>query len=141
MKLYHGTTTNHQQDILKNGLNNAYLTDSEGLALYYAEIESEEKGGTPILLAVSVNETSLEYDRFSIEEPVSYDDFSISDLEERRDNMWNEQAEIHPEWMKGEYIIIPKECYQLSLETVGSCRYNGLIQPNDIDLVSSNTAQ
>jgi len=137
MKLYHGTTNHHQQDIFEKGLSNAYLTNSEGLAMYYAEVESEENGGTPILLQVCVNEANLQYDGLSVEEPVSYEDLSISDLEKRRDDMWNEQAKLHPEWMKGEYIIIPKECYHLSLETVGSCRYNGLIEPKNIELVSA----
>ncbi len=88
---YHGTSSNLLDDIRKNGLNNPYLAKTRELAQYYAKEAVDEHGGEPVVLRVSVPESSLRYDRASMDEPVKAD-------QQSRNAAWNKSASEHPEW-------------------------------------------
>lgn len=140
MKLYHGTTTERYKQIQQEGLTKPFLTNDEELAMYYAEGVGEEEVGEPIILEVEANEEGLRYDGAAVDEPVRFGDFSIAELEEKRSCMWEEQSRLHPEWLKTysekrAFILIPKEAYRLSLETVGSCWYEGIVSPENIQII------
>ena len=120
--LYHGTCDNHLDKILKEGLINPYLTNSLDLARYYAEISSEENESNEAILEVTVDTNLLRIDDNSMAEPVSFDDYTTYELEEIVQDVYDDLAEKHPEWVtKYNTIIIPEHLYEVSLDTVASC--------------------
>lgn len=134
---YHGTTTDKVQDILKTGLKCPYLTNEVSLALYYAETTAEEEGGIPVVLTVNPDKGLLRYDAHAVDEPVGYDGQTSSDLAEQVEYMWEEESKRHPEWVRGDFIAIPDSEWRLSLDTVGSCRYEGVLQAERIEKILS----
>lgn len=135
MLLYHGTNSIRLEKILQEGLSSPYLTNSESLASYYAEVSYEEEGGEPILLEVEVDETKLLLDQNAMDEPVSYDDFKIADLEEIVEERMEILAKEHPDWMHNSYLRIPSHLYQISLETVASCKTEETIPVSKIEIM------
>lgn len=132
MQLYHGTTSKFRRELEEEGLSNPYLTDEWSLALYYAEVVAEELGGYPMIVTVNVQEQFLQYDSHAVDEPVGYGSKPSSELEEEVEAMWEEQSLLHPEWVKGDIISIPKSEWQLSMDTVASCYHNGIVPPEQL---------
>lgn len=75
VSLYHGTSSTHSSNILKNGLrDNSYLTNNLDIAEYYAECACDEEGMSydeAVILKVSIDKTTLSVDFASFEEPLS----------------------------------------------------------------------
>lgn len=123
MKLYHGTSTEHWDEIMKKGLIEPYLTSEIELAEYYADCEVDEAGGGPLILEVHVNEDVLRVDLNALAEPVTFGHYKgcLSELEDLVQETYDELAEEHPEWLEGDIIDIPENEYRVSLDTVASC--------------------
>lgn len=130
--LLHGTTTEHLGSILAHGLTDPCLTDSEDLAEYYAGEAAERDGGVPVVLEVTVETSALRYDGASMDEPVGFDDRTGEELERLVLRVLAKMQRLHPEWVRGGYIVVPPSCYGLSLRTVGSCRHEGTIAPGRV---------
>ena len=122
MKLYHGTSTKHLDDIMEKGLIEPFLTSEIELAEYYADCEVEEVGGEPLVFEVTVDEDVLRVDFNALDEPVSDGVYEgcVEELEELIQETYEELAELHPEWLDDGIIDIPNEEYQVSLDTVAS---------------------
>lgn len=56
-------------------------------------------------------------------------------MEERVNKMYEELAKKKLEWVHGDCLIIPSDQYQISLETVASCRYEGVVYPKQIQFI------
>lgn len=125
--LYHGTSSVHMDGIKAEGLKNPYLAASYSLAQYYAEVTAEEDGGEPVVLVVNAPSSNLRMDYAAVAEPVGYDQFSIDDLKTRVERTFSFAKLQHPGWVKDGVILIPSELYGFSLDTVGSCRFAGVI--------------
>lgn len=137
--LYHGTSDLYLDEILKNGLKEPYLTNSIDLASYYAEVTTDDVSGNEIILEVVVDTDFLRIDENSMSEPVSFDDYTISELEDIVQEEWDKLAELHPKWVTSNndssIIHIPDEYYQASLDTVASCWFDGIINPKNIKVL------
>lgn len=123
MKLYHGTSTKHLDDIMEKGLIEPFLTSEIELAEHYADCEVDEAGGEPLIFEVCVNEEVLRVDFNALDEPVTYGLYEgcLEELEELIQETYEELAELHPKWLDDGIIDIPNEEYQVSLDTVASC--------------------
>lgn len=135
LTLYHGTSLSILETIKKEGLKNPYLTIVPELAEYYAETKSEETESQAIVLKIIAETKNLRYDEISVDEPVSFDGYSIEDLEKKRSKMREVESTFHPEWVKDDIISIPPEEYKLSLNTVGTCKYEGIIDFSEIKIL------
>lgn len=133
IKLYHGTTNEHLKNIFKYGLKEPYLSSSLELAEYYANETVYICGGEPIVLKVLVTSDVLSVDFISMEEPVGFENWTINDLENKVEEVYDRLSKEHPEWCEGGYITIPSANYKVSLETVGSCKCNTTIPPQNIE--------
>ncbi|WP_063664363.1 hypothetical protein [Aliivibrio fischeri] len=75
VSLYHGTSSTHSPNILKNGLrDNSYLTNNLSIAEYYAECACDEESMSydeAVILEVNIDKKSLSVDFASFEEPLS----------------------------------------------------------------------
>lgn len=131
----HGTTTALLEKIRAEGLQTPYLTHKPSLARYYAQVAAEEAGGFPVVLWVSAEDESLTYDAHAVDEPVGFDNWTSNQLAERVQAMWDREAAKHPEWLNGDSIWIPASEWKLSMETVASCRYNGILPFNNIQQI------
>ena len=127
IRAYHGTTDKHLNNILKNGLNNPYLSENDGLAEYYAMGAVEEDGGNPIILEVLVDPDNLRFDYNATSEPVYADGYGGS--EEDVQNMYSKMIEDHPDWVdkKFDTILIPGKEWEYSWDYVKSVKYRGVI--------------
>jgi hypothetical protein len=133
--LYHGTSSEKVDLILNEGLKSPYLTNHLGLARYYASESVYECGGKPVLLRVRVDKNNLRVDFHSLEEPVGFGGKTSDRIEEKVDRMYSRVEKVHPEWVKDDYIDIPEHEYDISLKTVGACRYDGIILPTNIRIL------
>lgn len=133
--LYHGTSSERWGMIQEKGLDSPYLTSSVDLAKYYAEVSSEEDGSEPVVLIVVICVKSLRYDGNAMDEPVGFDGYSISDLDQKVLEKYEELSQIHPEWIHNNFLVIPSTEYQISLEVVGSCRSDHHVFPSEIKVV------
>ena len=115
--LFHGTSSKRCVAIETSGLDCPYLTDDPEIAAYYAEVATEEEGGSAVIFSVSVQDLrALRYDGAAMDEPVLVD-------EEDRDAVWREAAQNHPEWTQGtDTIICPPEAWEVSLAGARSVR-------------------
>lgn len=129
LELLHGTSTDRLASIQEQGLNSPFLTDDVEIAQYYAEEAAEDHSGMPVILRVLVRDLSkLRYDGAAMDEPVLRDEEEIQEA-------LNEVADDHPEWVKGDLIIVPKTAWQVSLVIVSSVLYEGQIGAADIKLL------
>jgi hypothetical protein len=123
---YHGTSSKKLNDIKKYGLDNPFLTSRKDIAGYYAYEAIEEFGGNPIILEVYVENTdNLRYDSAAMDEPVMVDEDYVEEE-------INKIAEIHPEWVKNDIIIIPDTEWKYSWDIVHSVWHNGVISYENI---------
>lgn len=134
LTLYHGTCSKKLNKITKEGLNKPYLTNSYKLAKYYANEAVDEYGGTETILEVNILECNLEIDYNALDEPVSFGEYTIDQLEEIIEIMLNDMGKKHPEWIKNGYVKLPKKNYKLSLNTIASCKCNTNIDANKIKI-------
>lgn len=128
MKLYHGTCQKRCYEYKTTGLSSPFLTNSLEVAKYYAEQCAELDNSIPIILEVEVDESNLEYDKASMDEPVKA-------KEELRDKVWQEISDAHPEWVKDNLLFVPSSAWHYSLKAVNSVRYNGIIAAAKITAV------
>jgi len=112
-KLYHGTSDLYYQDILDNGIKAPSYWGTPEVAEYYSEVVTEEVGGNPVIIEVSLsrfNQDLLEPDYNSIDEPLTY-------------TLGKTEEEVWEEWEQ------TGETWQDSLEIVASVLYKGVIVP------------
>jgi hypothetical protein len=136
--LFHGTTDSVIDDIMENGLNNPYLTDSFEKAEYYSveASEDDELGGSPIILKVMIPDVSkLRVDFNELDEPVGVSS-KIETIEKNIQLEYQRYMEKNPESYDEEYdiISIKPEDYYVSLNTVNTVRYDGIIHPKFIEI-------
>ena len=73
LTLLHGTSTVHVPKIKRFGMVNACLTNNPAVANYYAQETSDEDGGQPVVLSVSIRDPKiLKPDYPSFEEPLTF---------------------------------------------------------------------
>lgn len=137
----HGTTTALLEKIRSEGLQTPYLTHKPSLARYYALVAAEEVGGLPVVLWVSAEDELLTYDYHAVDEPVGFDNWTSNQLAERVQVMWDREANKHPEWVNGDTIRIPASEWKLSMETVASCRYDGILPFNNIQQIEIHSKE
>lgn len=133
--LFHGTSSKHLNSIRKEGLRSPYLTDSVELAKYYAEVEVDYVGGEPVIFQIAVSIDQLRCDKQSMDEPVSYGVYSISDLEEAVVIKIRKLAIEHPDWVLEGIVRLPNEAYDISLTTVGTCWHKATIKPEELHVL------
>lgn len=127
MILYHGTSSVNLVGILSDGLKNPCLTDDEDIAAYYAECETDERGGQQVLLKVVIDDSvdKLKPDYPAFEEPLTFyrDDYASSDRE------WHQMIET-------DEIPYPSNDadWAISLEVVHSISVEGTIPKERITL-------
>jgi len=136
--LFHGTTDSVIDDIMENGLNNPYLTDSFEKAEYYSveASEDDELGGSPIILRVMIPDVSkLRVDFNELDEPVGVSS-KIETIEKNIQLEYQRYMEKNPESYNKKYdtISIKPEDYYVSLNTVNAVRYDGIIHPKFIEI-------
>jgi len=135
--LLHGTSSSLVEFILQKGLKQPYLTDSEELAEYYAGVVSEDYGGSPVILKVTVGTAALLFDGCAMNEPVGYNGLKSDDLMAKISEEYGKLAIIHPEWTtrsgRDVLVSVPEKEYQISLSIVGSCRTNEIISPDRVE--------
>ena len=119
--VWHGTSTTHRADIVRQGLRDPYVTDDPVRARYYAA-EEAESGGEPLVLDFAVESGALRYDDAAMNEPV------LAELADR-DAAWDQAQAEHPEWLSGSprSLRIPPQAWQVSWAGVGSARIAGTI--------------
>ena len=130
MKLLHGTSTARWEKIRREGLGGRagpYLTDNVDIAQYYAEEVASEDGSEPVVIEVIVRDLSkLRYDRAAMDEPVMVPMSEVC-------RVWRIAAKRHPEWVGPHGTIsIPDRRYKISLKTVHSVRYEGVVPARDL---------
>ncbi len=124
----HGTCACCADKIVKEGMNEySYLTTSETVADYYAEVTREECDcEDEVILAVEVHESELLADTNSFDEPLTF--------------VWNEHADSESDWHdmieSGEIPYPEKEDYKTSLEYVGSVVHKSIILSSNISIYS-----
>jgi 2'-5' RNA ligase len=126
LHLFHGTSSIHLDEAQTTGLRKPFLVDDPEIAMYYAQEEAERAGGRPMVLRVTVEDTSkLRADFPSFEEPLTfvYKKYALSE-DEWHERLNNPQSGIH--WPANQ------KDWQTSLKVVGSVRYDGTIQPGSI---------
>lgn len=120
--LFHVTSKKNLASIKQHGLKaETYLASESDLADYYAETV-EDEGESPVVLQVALadlDESLLRPDLPSIDEPITT---VLNSTEE----------EIHESWG------VAEGTWQDSLELVKSIKYEGVIQPKDILVVTTN---
>lgn len=126
---WHGTSDAYFDIIRESGgLNSPFLAATADLAEYYAEEAVEEHGGRPVVLEVSVRDTSrLRHDYAAMDELVT-----VGVDEDDRDAEWNRAEEEHPEWASNDIISIPSEAWEYSWRGAHSVWYDGLLPLSDI---------
>lgn len=134
MYLYHGTSSEKINDILKYGLSKPYLTSEYEIAKYYGECTGE---CNPVILKVKVNVGDLIIDWCSIDEPVGYGNVFSTELEQKAELYHNDLRNNKLEWYdKNGIFSIPNSYYQYSLDTVKTCRCNVNISSKNIEICS-----
>lgn len=105
MRLYHATSTDNIEAIIKDGLRSgAYLTNSAEQAEYYADTISDE-GKVPIIIELdlselisAVGEDNIEPDHPSIAEPITstleLDEDEVYEAWEEAEGTWRDSLEI-----------------------------------------------
>ena len=125
MRMLHGTSTKFIKAIEKGGLNNAYLTDLEDMASYFAEEAAEMSGGKPLVLIMDISDTEcLVPDYAMYEEPLTF----VKDKHDvRSDDDWAEAIEDGT-------VPYPrnKGDWETSLDGVSSVICRGWISPEAI---------
>lgn len=115
MHLMHGTNSEYLESIQKEGLRTPYLTDVEEIAREYAEVTTGR--GEPIILLVKISDQSkLQPDRPSLQEPVGYNGMTGKQMDEMVGQIKN-----HDDWKQ-------------TFHVTRTVRYNGTIPPNDISV-------
>ena len=126
MILYHGTSLEFCNEILKKGLSNPYLTSSKELAHYYAE--ASDGYGEEVVLEVHITDVSkLRVDYPSLYEPVGFGNIHSKTLEDNVELMFNE--------FEAKNITFTDCDYQVSLNTVYTCKYDGVISSTNLKVV------
>lgn len=125
---YHGTCREIYREVVETGgLRNVYLAKNPDLAKYYAsEVDGELGGGGPIVLEVIVPALNrLQYDANSMDEPVMASEDQVQEA-------WDKAAQVHPEWIKNDMVIIPSSEWEISWDAVGAAFYSGSIPLNHV---------
>ena len=126
LRVFHGTSSQHFEEMRAQGLRSPYVTDTYERAYYYAECETEVSGGDPEVLTFEVPVAQLRYDAPAMDEPVLA-------AEAARDAAWNLAATGHPEWLDAAgYLRVPATAWEVSWTGVGSARTEGLITQWDL---------
>jgi len=122
---YHGTSDKNIQNIQNNGLNKPFLAKTYELAEYYAEEACDDIGGNPIIIELVVPDISkLRYDGAAMDEPVLVDENTVQ-------KELDKAEEEHPEWVKGDVIIIPSDEWEYSWRGANSIWYDGYISSDN----------
>jgi hypothetical protein len=117
MTLFHGTTTQALGSILETGLDRPYLTPDESIAEHYAQDAAEGLGGRGVILAVNVDVDRLRYDSTAMKHPIGVSG-------ESRDAALAKATREHPEWLRGNRLIVPATEWRVSFEGVSSVWYD-----------------
>lgn len=133
IKLYHGTSENNYNNMLKSGsIAPCYLTSNDEQAQYYAEVCSEDDSSSPVILTVEVDTMVLRADTASFDEPLSY----ILNTHGLSEEDW------HKSINSGEIEYPSKERWDISLEMtqtvkttqsidIKNIHYDGSLDDND----------
>jgi len=136
---YHGTTATKLNSIRIKGLEFPYLTSLLSKAEYYADVAAIERGDQPIILRIElfdINKFRVDYNE--LDEPVLVDEMKGKiETWNRIKKYYNKYANEHPERYNNEHDIvsIDRNDYYMSLETVYSVVYSGVIKPEQIEIV------
>ena len=123
--LYHGTSLEFYNKIIKEGLNNPCLTSSKELAYYYAEVADGDDD--KVVLEVCIKDTTkLKIDFPSVYEPGGFGRINSKTLEDNVESMFNE--------LKINNTTFTDYDYHISLDTVYTCKYDDVISPNNLKI-------
>ena len=129
LRAWHGTSDAYLPLIREaGGLDSPFLAATPELAEYYADVVAEDDGGEPIVIEVTVRDTSkLRYDGAAMDELVT-----VGVGEGARDAEWGRAEAEHPEWVHGGMISIPPEEWGYSWRGAHSVWHDGLVSLADL---------
>lgn len=123
--LLHGTSSKNLPSIKTEGLKNPYLTDQEKMAVYFADTEAVDTGGSAVILQVAIFDPgNLRSDREMWAEPL---DWIRREHDIERNQEWFEA-------IREGYIDSPEDDkdWQTSLRMVHAVKYEGTILPSHL---------